>query len=224
MLRYHQNRGELGIFQRLRRCGVAQSVSDQLLPDRFARARRLATAIFPIPIRASRWSTSGVRPNSRAPSMWKSLTPTPVVHRGPASRRARRCWSRSALSRNGAPAGGHFVVATGIAGDGSVLIQDPSPLFSRTNLTDYLSGFSAAGGSVEGRASRRGAVRAAQSAIHALSGSGAFAAGRADAGAIDWRLLRRRGVCGTPFEMLDSVDASGAPSGSGALGIEADGV
>ena len=48
-----------------------------------------------------------------------------------------------ALTRNGTPAGGHFVVAIGVASDGSILIHDPNPFFARTNLADYLAGFSA---------------------------------------------------------------------------------
>ena len=51
-------------------------------------------------------------------------------------RRRRTCWQQGspallslALSRNGVPAGGHFVVATGVAEDGSLMIQDPEPVF-----------------------------------------------------------------------------------------------
>jgi uncharacterized protein (TIGR03437 family) len=49
------------------------------------------------------------------------------------------------LTANGAPAGGHYVVATGVAGDGAVLISDPNPDFGRSNLNDYLAGFPAGG-------------------------------------------------------------------------------
>jgi uncharacterized protein (TIGR03437 family) len=42
----------------------------------------------------------------------------------------------------GAP---HYVVAVGTASDGSILIQDPNPTFARTNLNDYLAGFSVGG-------------------------------------------------------------------------------
>ena len=62
-----------------------------------------------------------------------------------------------AMSLNGSPAGGHFVVATGIAADGSIAIQDPSPLFARTSLADYLGGFNAGGGAW--KASLRGIAR-----------------------------------------------------------------
>jgi uncharacterized protein (TIGR03437 family) len=48
-----------------------------------------------------------------------------------------------ALTANGAPAGGHYVVATGVAADGSLLIHDPSADFGRASLSDYLTGFQA---------------------------------------------------------------------------------
>lgn len=50
-----------------------------------------------------------------------------------------------ALSAAGQPAGAHFVVATGVRADGSILIQDPSPTFARTTLDEYLNGFTAGG-------------------------------------------------------------------------------
>ena len=39
--------------------------------------------------------------------------------------------------------GSHFVVATGIASDGSLLIADPNPAFGQTSLNGYLNGFHA---------------------------------------------------------------------------------
>ncbi len=39
--------------------------------------------------------------------------------------------------------GPHFVVADGIAADGSILIADPSPAYAQTTLNGYLSGYSA---------------------------------------------------------------------------------
>jgi uncharacterized protein (TIGR03437 family) len=41
--------------------------------------------------------------------------------------------------------GAHYVVATGIGPDGTILVQDPSPDWNRTTLGDYLNGFSALG-------------------------------------------------------------------------------
>jgi len=49
------------------------------------------------------------------------------------------------LSRNGAPAGSHFVAATGISSNGAIQIHDPSTLFGRTYLNDFLGSFSAGG-------------------------------------------------------------------------------
>jgi uncharacterized protein (TIGR03437 family) len=53
--------------------------------------------------------------------------------------------------------GSHFVVATGIATDGSITIADTNPAFGQTNLKAYLNGFTAAGQKVQG--SIAGAVR-----------------------------------------------------------------
>ena len=54
-----------------------------------------------------------------------------------------------ALSLNGL--GSHFVVATGIAADGGLVIADPNPAFGQTRLDAYLNGFrSMGGGTVQG--------------------------------------------------------------------------
>ncbi len=53
--------------------------------------------------------------------------------------------------------GSHFVVATGIAADGSFLIADPNPGFAQTDLSSYLNGFTGGGKTVVGTLS--GAVR-----------------------------------------------------------------
>jgi uncharacterized protein (TIGR03437 family) len=45
------------------------------------------------------------------------------------------------LTRNGVAAGGHYVVVTGIAADGGFPIQDPSPVYARASLKEYLDGF-----------------------------------------------------------------------------------
>ena len=49
------------------------------------------------------------------------------------------------MTASGRPAGGHFVVATGVEADGSISIMDPDPASGRTNLSEYLGGFSAGG-------------------------------------------------------------------------------
>ncbi len=112
--------------------------------------------------------------------------------------------------------GGHFVVAIGIGGDGSVLIQDPSPLFSRTNLTDYLTGFSAGGSTWKGelRGVARFALRSPQSTrflVAALSQPAALMQ------ALSTAVSSAAGACGTPVEMVDSVDSSGAGPAAGPL-------
>jgi uncharacterized protein (TIGR03437 family) len=60
-----------------------------------------------------------------------------------------------ALSLDGA--GSHFVVATGLAANGSVRISDPNPAFGQTSLDAYLNGFTAGGSAMRGTLS--GAVR-----------------------------------------------------------------
>jgi len=47
--------------------------------------------------------------------------------------------------------GAHYVVATGVDVNGSILIYDPSPDWNRTTLGDYLNGFSALGRNWSGR-------------------------------------------------------------------------
>lgn len=44
--------------------------------------------------------------------------------------------------------GSHFVVATGVAADGSLLISDPDPSFGQTNLNGYLNGLATLVGAV----------------------------------------------------------------------------
>lgn len=46
--------------------------------------------------------------------------------------------------------GSHFVVATGVASDGSIQIMDPNPAYNKTSLNDYANGFQAAGVTVQG--------------------------------------------------------------------------
>jgi uncharacterized protein (TIGR03437 family) len=122
-----------------------------------------------------------------------------------------------AMSLNGASAGGHFVVATGIDADGSILIQDPSPLFARTRLADYLNGFNAAGSawkaSVLGIA--RLALRSPVSTrflVAVLSQPGALLQ------SFTTNITSAAGTCGQPFELFDSVDSAGNPAGNPGTG------
>jgi uncharacterized protein (TIGR03437 family) len=104
-------------------------------------------------------------------------------------------------------------VATGIDTDGSILIQDPSPLFNRTKLADYLNGFNAAGGawkaSVLGVA--RFALRSPASTrflVAVLSQPAALLQSLAT------DITSAAGSCGQPFEIFDSVDSAGNPAGN----------
>lgn len=113
-----------------------------------------------------------------------------------------------AMTLNGAPAGGHFVVATGIGATGSIAIQDPNPLFGRTSLADYLSGFNAAGGIWKAtvRSVARFALRSPVSTrflVAALSQS----TGLLQSLATD--ISSAAGPCGTGFELFDAVDSAG---------------
>ena len=119
-----------------------------------------------------------------------------------------------ALSLNGTLAGGHFVVATGVAADGSIVIQDPSPLFARTNLNDYLTGFTAAGGTWA--ATLRGVVQfalgnpsARRFMVAALSQPPALMQSLA------LNVVSAAGACSVPLDLLDAVDSSG--NGAGGL-------
>jgi uncharacterized protein (TIGR03437 family) len=120
------------------------------------------------------------------------------------------------LSLNGTLAGGHFVVAIGIAADGSIVIQDPSPLFARTNLNDYLNGFTV--GAATWTAGLRGVVRFAPASpsgtrfmVGALSQPASLMQNFALA------VNSAAGACGLPLDLLDAVDSSGNPPAAGAL-------
>jgi len=120
-----------------------------------------------------------------------------------------------ALSQNGAPAGGNFVVAIGVAADGSIVIQDPNPFFARTNLNDYLNGFSAGG--ANWKASIAGVVRfalRAPSATRFLTGALSQPPALMSALALD--VQSAAGACGVPVDLWDAIDSSGNPPAGGA--------
>jgi uncharacterized protein (TIGR03437 family) len=120
------------------------------------------------------------------------------------------------LSLNGALAGGHFVAAIGIAADGSIVIQDPSPLFARTNLNDYLNGFTAGGG--KWTADLRGVARFA---VSSPSGTRFMVGALSQAASLMQNFAMgvnsAAGACGVPLDLLDAVDSSGNPPAAGAL-------
>lgn len=53
-------------------------------------------------------------------------------------------------SANGAVLGSHFVAGIGVGPGGAILIHDPSPALNRTNLDEYLAGFTAGGRQIKG--------------------------------------------------------------------------
>jgi uncharacterized protein (TIGR03437 family) len=120
------------------------------------------------------------------------------------------------LSLDGTLAGGHFVVAIGIAADGSIVIQDPSPLFAQTNLNAYLNGFTNGAGTWT--AGLRGVVRFA---VSSPSGTrfmvGALSQPASLMQSLALGVTSAAGSCGLPLDLLDAVDSSGNPPASGAL-------
>jgi uncharacterized protein (TIGR03437 family) len=121
-----------------------------------------------------------------------------------------------ALSVNGTAAGGHFVTAIGIGADGSIVIQDPSPLFARANLNDYLSGFTVGG------ATWTGALRGvARFALRSPSGTrfmvGALSQPAGLMQSLGMAVNSAAGACGVPLDLQDAVDSSGNAPAAGAL-------
>ena len=112
------------------------------------------------------------------------------------------------LTLNGTPMGGTFVVAMGVASDGSIVIQDPNPFFARTNLNDYLNGFSATGGAWQ--ATLRGV---AELALQSPSGTGFLLEAISQSPSIMQNLAlsatSAAGTCGSPLDLWDAVDSSG---------------
>ena len=120
------------------------------------------------------------------------------------------------LSNSAQPVGGTFVVATGVAADGSLQIQDPNPLLARTSFADYMNGFTAGGSTWRG--SLLGAVRFAvrePSATRFLVGALSQAPAVVSGLALD--IASAVGSCGTAVQMDDTVDSAGNPPANGPL-------
>jgi uncharacterized protein (TIGR03437 family) len=130
------------------------------------------------------------------------------------------------LSLNGAVTGGHFVVATGVAADGSLVIQDPSPLFARTSLRDYLTGFSVSGSGVSGSNTGNGTWKAdlvgATRLVPRSPASTRFLVGALSQPAslmtgLALNAASAAGGCGQQWGLIDSVDGSGNGPANGPL-------
>jgi len=114
-----------------------------------------------------------------------------------------------ALSENGAPAGGHFVTAIGINADGSIAIQDPNPFFARSNLNDYLNGFTLPGG--QWTATLRGVTQFAPGSPGATRFMVAALSQPASVmNVLTLTVQSPAGSCGAPLDLLDAVDSAGS--------------
>jgi uncharacterized protein (TIGR03437 family) len=120
------------------------------------------------------------------------------------------------VSLNGSPYGGHFVVAAGINDDGSIVIQDPNPLFGRANLNDYLTGFSGPAGTWTGALAGivRFAVRTPSATRFLLS---AISQPPSLAEKMSLNATSPAGACGPSIKMIDTVDSAGQAPAGGAL-------
>jgi uncharacterized protein (TIGR03437 family) len=130
------------------------------------------------------------------------------------------------LSLNGAVAGGHFVVATGVAADGSILIQDPSPLLARSSLKDYLTGFTVgngtAGNGTAGSSLWKADLLGAARFVARSPAPTRFLLGALSQPADLMKILTlspssAAGGCGPQWSLLDGVDASGNGPAKGPL-------
>ena len=121
-----------------------------------------------------------------------------------------------ALTSNGAAAGGHYVVATAVADNGSIIVHDPNPDFARASLWDYLEGFTAGGRAWKG--TLVGALRlaprvppATRFLLAAVSQPPALMQALAlDAGSAV-------GACGLPLDLPDAAVFNGAPPSAPAV-------
>jgi len=113
-----------------------------------------------------------------------------------------------AVTLNGNPAGGHFVVAIGVGPDGSILIHDPAPGAARTNLNDYLGGFSNSAGQwkAELRGAARFALRASAATRFLLA---ALSQDPAAVKSLAFDIRSSAGACGLALDLLDQANING---------------
>jgi uncharacterized protein (TIGR03437 family) len=120
------------------------------------------------------------------------------------------------LSLNGTPMGGHFVVATGVASDGSIVIQDPNPIFARTSLSDYLSGFAGTGGTWKGTL-----LGVVELVLRSPSATRFLLAAISQPPPVMQSLALSAtsslGACGNALDLWDAVDSSGKAAAGGLI-------
>jgi uncharacterized protein (TIGR03437 family) len=214
ILRYHQNRGELG---------APNGSADPAALNQFL------TAYCPTDAKGTQTCDgflAGSDTGEQVVNLWRAAEFTgaadvEVAAASPAAiadflAQGSPVLLSLALSLNGAPAGGHFVVATGIAADGSIVISDPSPAFARSGLADYLGGFNAAGG--VWKATVRGVARfALRTPLSTRFLLAALSLPAALLQSLATDITSAAGTCGQPFEAFDSVDSAGNPPAAGPL-------
>ncbi len=98
------------------------------------------------------------------------------------------------------PAGSHFLVAIGVAGDGGILVHDPIAAFARNTLGEYLAGFSL--GSETWRGTLAGAIRLIP---RSPSPTGFLAV----AGSARFQVSSPVGACGRTLSWQDAAAAPG---------------
>jgi uncharacterized protein (TIGR03437 family) len=97
------------------------------------------------------------------------------------------------VSRDGrGPHAAHFVVATGIGENGSILIHDPNPLWNQTTLEGYLEGFRAGGNPLKSEL-----LAALAATLPAVSLGGPSPGFFIAATSSSLSLMSRQGPCGT---------------------------
>lgn len=116
------------------------------------------------------------------------------------------------LTVDATPAGSHFVVVTGVAQDGGLVIHDPSPLLLRTRLSEYLQGFTAAGHLYSGKVGA--AVRLLPRAASARRFLLAAVSLSPEAQALAFSIQSAQGPCGATLELPDAaVIGEAVPAG-----------
>ena len=99
--------------------------------------------------------------------------------------------------------GSHFVVATGVASDGSLSVFDPDPVLGRTRLSDYLDGFQASGQTWKGELA----------AVLRLAPGTIARSGFAVLSDTPVAVTSRAGVCGTEIAWLETPVRTATSSG-----------
>ena len=105
-----------------------------------------------------------------------------------------------ALTSGEAAAGGHYVVAIGVGGDGNLLLFDPSVSLGRGSLADYLNGFTAAGR--PWKATLAGAARLLPR-YPSSSGFLVFAVSHPAGQSLTLDIASPAGSCGRTLDLLD---------------------